>query len=352
MKSALQAWSCLFLLALFEGSPAWSGSYLGSSSESFQPFIVVHGPGYDGSGGQLTVGICVEPESATVIPAAVEAIQLWNRLTPTVGNCQGCVLHEEVDPKSPPTDDTYQLFLAVAHELGHCAMGLDHINWTNPNTAERTSFTTSKNTGIIVDGADDVRGSRDDMVPLPGTRVLHWYRRADNDPFALDGAVIDSETFSRGITSLPEGSTWPASGNRAVGEILGFPDSQSIMYTAIAAGTVFSGLSPDDVNTVQFARSGLDSQAGTADDYTMTLELVSACADADIEIEWVDEVVGGALGECFAFPTPIDSTSTSVHHGLIPFKGSERILVRINSSVRWDVAFADGFETGDVSRWE
>lgn len=335
------------VLSLFILPPLHGGVFLSSGSSSFEPFIVVHPPGYAGTGGQLTVRICANTTSQTVVPAAREAIEVWNNLSPTQMNCTGCRLFE--DPPSGSTGPVNQKSVLI-HEMGHCVMGLEHVNWPG------TSFTNSRDAVTINAGTDTVRGSSDDLPsPLPGTRLIHWFRIADNDPFVIDSTVIDDDTFTRRIIDLPTGHTWPASGNRDVASLLGVPDfTQSVMYSAIAREQVYSGLSADDVNTVRLGMTGLDLQAGIGgDDYTIALEYTNDCAIAEVEVDFLDLGPANTLvpGNCVVDLDLIPTGALEIHHVLVPAPGKPRVLIQINTATFWDVLFADGFEAGDLSGW-
>lgn len=270
----------------------------------------MHPIGYDGSGGMLSIGICVRPGSEDLVPAVQSAIALWNALAPTVGNCVNCYLWEE---QAPP--ESYQDTRAtVIHELGHCAMGLGHVNLTeddraatmgrigscdvnqNDTCGEETSFTASFSVTDVTSGAGTVLGDSEDvhanhcpifgsatdlLSPLPASSPatseaqapedpacllgglgcqdfpttccpacpgpqcpstpwhvgdMAHYRIADNNPFIIDSTVIDSDTFTRNDPFLPSGHNYAASANRAVGEVLGFPNSQSVMYSLARDG--------------------------------------------------------------------------------------------------------------------
>ncbi len=248
--------------------------------------------------------------------------------------------------------------LTVLHELGHCAMALGHSNQvigTGPN-----NFTATRDSTSIDDGADNVRGSRDDLPsPLPGSRTLHWYRTADNNPVTIDGTVIDENTYSRGLATLPAGSTWPASANRFVADLLGAgDDTQTVMHATASAEMFYTGITADDVNTVRYGMTGLDSQAGTADDYTISLTFTGDCMSADVEVSFAPISTPGVIGGCILQLNPIDPTMPAIgyiHHAAVPVStaGLTRLLIQIDSdgSTLWDAVFADGFETGDLSNW-
>ena len=291
----------LCALFCFVSAPVPAGVYFGSSSTIFEPFIVVHPAGYDGTGGPVPVRICIGPNSSTTLPPLIAAIEIWNGLVASTSNCEECFLLEEPPPgiDAPPSMTT-----TLIHELGHCAMGLDEINWQ----ATLTSFTNNQDAVSVDDGADDVRGSRDDAPsPLPGTRVVHWFRIADNDPFVIDATVIDMDTYSRRIIDFPAGSTWPESGNRGVGDHRGLTDTQSVisvMYGAIRTPTRYLGLTADDVNTVKYGMTGLDENAGTTDDYTIELIYEPDCSAANIEVR-LAPLAPTELGACTADLEPL-----------------------------------------------
>ena len=313
------------------------------------PFIIVHPIGYTGTGGQIDVDICIKPSDVSRIqPALIEALAIWESFIASTGNCVNCLTAEETG------DDTKPLSMAssVLHELGHCAFGLGHTNLAG------TNFTNTRDSVSIDDGADNIRGSRDDLPsPLPGSRMIHWYRLADNDPVVIDGTVIDSSTYALPMGSLPAGSTWAASANRFVSDLLGAgDDTQSIMHTVIKPEMRYVGLTADELNQIRYGMSGLDSVAGTADDYTIQASFVTDCAAAEVEIELMTFGDPDILGGCALQLRPIDPTMPgigSIHHTAEPVAaaGVTRLIVQISESALWDVVFSDGFETGDLSNW-
>jgi len=139
------SWSAAALLTvvlLAGAEPLAAGSYymaftrgaLSPGLDDVPPFAIMHPAGYDGTGGVLTVGICVQTGSEVLIPYVQDTIDLWNALLPTTGNCANCVLWEEPVPPGSFNDT----FSTLVHELGHCAMGLDHINLEEDTRAATT----------------------------------------------------------------------------------------------------------------------------------------------------------------------------------------------------------------------
>lgn len=243
----------------------------------------------------------------------------------------------------------------LLHELGHCAMGLGHVNWSG-GAQGGTSYTSTRDVQSWVDGPDGFRGTRDDRPqPLPGSRLIHWFRAADNNPVIVDGTVIDESTYSRAIVDLPSGDAWPASGNIATSTLLGEVGTQAIMYSAIDREQGYAGLTADDVATVQFGMTGLDEEAGTADDYTVALSVVADCADADIEVsfELFSDPLMQPLAVCTSELTFIGGDGLfDIHHVLVPFDVAPRITVQVNSGKLWDAVFVDSFETGTTAAWQ
>ncbi|NJL27057.1 MAG: hypothetical protein HC897_03820 [Thermoanaerobaculia bacterium] len=354
--------TAIMILLLSMGLSAESGTYYNIADrvrlpdghpERLEPFVIIHPVGYSGAGGVLEVRVCVNPNDEQLIGPVLWAINKWNRLEPTLANCQGCVLWEE---PAPPTGalDAQSVLL---HELGHCAMGLGHINLNEVGgtpTASRTgtcdldsdgccrqptSFSASVNATEIANVAPGLRGDFEDRhvnqcgsaqgreplfepegcalgipcpVPsecCPGTPPplpmqildLSWFRKSDNNPFAIDSMVIDKDSFTRSVAAnLPVGHRYVANANRAVGEALGFPSSQAVMYSGIESGTVYSGLTADDVNMVKMGMTGADRDAGTSDDYVVVLRYQSSCAGADVEVRMNGTNLGGAPAACFA----------------------------------------------------
>ncbi|HEV8239776.1 MAG TPA: hypothetical protein VGS57_10435 [Thermoanaerobaculia bacterium] len=147
------------------------------------PYAIVHPPGFNGgSSGSMAVRICVRAGSEPMTPPLQWAIGIWNRHVKKVGNCGDCLTQEDFDDGMPEPGTSYSLAGILLHELGHCALGLDHPNHTefletrppqpwrtgecddesNTSCGDYTSFTEAGNTTEILAGADGIRGSRDD----------------------------------------------------------------------------------------------------------------------------------------------------------------------------------------------
>lgn len=189
---------------------------------------------------------------------------------------------------------------------------------------------------------------------------ISYFRTADNNPFVIDATVIDKDSYSRNDLNLPAGDSYAASANRAVGEALGFQDSQAVMYSLLVRRSEFVGLGADDVNMVRMAMTGADRDAGTADDYTVQLAYEPSCGNADLEVqrgnEWIAMNNVMTLGACIA--ETVDSFSQPpqlrFHHTLVPVEPIEsRLVLELNPRMPLDFAVLlySGFETGDLSEW-
>jgi len=345
-------------------SPAMGGTFSKSATCPSDPFIVVHPTGYDGTGADLAVDICVAPNTPSfVLPALQEAVNVWNSFAAISPNCENCLVWEEATIE--PQGESLHLASGLLHELGHCAMGLDHPNHLTTSFSASRQDCPNPQSVAFDEGDDGIAGSFDDLVfPLPGTRILHWFRIADNNPAAIDATIIDQDTFSRRRLDLPANHRWPANANRVVSDALGFPNTHTVMYSFLSRGASVEGLSADDVATVEYAISGLDTDAGTTDDYTVTLAIVPNCADAEIEVSYVnfatvpfpvtnpEDTVLLCTSELEeTAPPPVGQTSQ--HFSLVPFTlKSERLTIEINSLQPWgNVVFIDGFESGDLGQW-
>lgn len=313
-----------------------AGAYRFSTLPAYNPGIIIHPRDYNGTGGPIQVSLCIDLSAESYRFEINSAIQKWNALNRMVGNCEGCQVVEE----TPFPEGVDLASTTILHELGHCAFGLGHPNLTELDS----SYSTTREYTSINAGADLLRGTRDDVVsPLPGARILHWFRVADNDPFVVDSTVINQATYTRQIVQLPSGSLWPANGNLKVGEALGYQDTQAVMYAYSVAEQRYLGLAADDVNTAKMAMTGLDLNSGTADDYTIQVVLTSDCAAADI-VAAVGVFASNVLGACSSnLPVLLGST---IHYRI---NGQQDL--EINEMIRWDVVFADSFETGATDRW-
>lgn len=358
--------ACDTVLGCHAGIPA------SMPTEVVPPFAITHSLGYDRAGGVIEIPVCVVASSPGLVGPTQRAIATWNSLVPITKNCVGCTLWEEDEPSS----DEMHAESILLHELGHCAMALDHPdrNWDSDTDGffEPTSYTRSTDAGYpggISAGLDGVRGSRDDQQlgpggPFPIAKSVAWFRPADNDPLVIDDTVIESGTFSRSVSDLPPGDLWMANGNRRVGTLLGLAYTQAVMYSRGVGGQQYSGLSADEVNMVHMAMTGEDLLAGTSDDYTIQLVYVPNCASepSAIRVTFSPPGLAGQVASCqgldidYSFPPA--NPMLARHFSLIKVVSSIPPFIRLNEELAWntdppvDVIFIDGFESGKLSSWD
>lgn len=336
-------------------------------------FAIVHPPGYTNvHQPTIEVDVCTSLLAPELEGPTQRAVATWDALSPITGNCPLCIL-----PEDPHPTGTLHAESVILHELGH-ALGLEHPNLLfadpqdpspPPSGLTQTSFAAAfagATQGVLI-GMDGVRGSRDDfMDDLFGTTAVNvnWFREADNDPFVVDGTIIDINSFSRTTsTMLPPGSTWAASANYCHAYQLGYQRTQAVMYSLASTTTVFNGITADDANMVKMQRAGEDRIAQTGDDYIANINWVPDCTDAEIEVRFGPLNVGVAGGTAvhvlptFASPQP----PLARHYTAVvlppspPDPPPPRIIVFLNENASWDFGnfiFQSGFETGDTSGWD
>ena len=247
--------------------------------------VIAHPSPYTGSGGVITVRICVVPGSpnANQIEAAIQNnVAVLNQMLPTLGNLKR-------NAKNNIPSGFLDFESVSLHEIGHC-LGLSHVNASSEsglsgNNLNYTKATNGVNNVFDIDaGADGVIGSADDVR---GDDVnLIFFNRANNDPFSIP-AVVDSTTYSRNVADLPAGDLFAANGDRAVSTLLGYPLTESVMQQGTFYDEAQRRLAPDDVSALRYAQSGVDSlESGTTDNYSVVYEYggISAAANCDINV--------------------------------------------------------------------
>jgi len=65
-------------------------AFVSDPANTVPPFAVTHPPSYDGSGGVISIDVCVLPGSEIFRGPAMRAIQTWNALLATTQNCKNC----------------------------------------------------------------------------------------------------------------------------------------------------------------------------------------------------------------------------------------------------------------------
>ncbi len=273
--------------------------------------IILHPTGYQGVGGNLVITVGISPSSphaSEMVMPIQNAINIWNRLIPTIGNIE----------KNNIPRNQFDFESVALHELGHC-MGLSHPNLASESGLAGANRNFTRSTpGVnkvfdINEGADGVIGSNDDI--RNDDVNLHWFRKLDNNPFAIDD-VVDTTTYSRRLIDLPAGHFFAANGDREVAALLGVPNTESAMQQGIFSGESRRFLSADDVATLRLGMSGLDMTAGTADDYTVTLRFDGFTDVADIVFNF-DNIASFAA--CSITGIFINQNHLSVTSGNISF---------------------------------
>lgn len=286
----------LAMLALLPVAPAFAGAFIFAGSGN-SPDIVAHPKGYTGDGGEISVNVCIDsasPNAAGMVVPVQNIIRTFNDLEVVNPNLK---LGADNDIPSGQVD-----FESVAlHEVGHC-IGLAH-----PNLATESGLSgalrnyTKADPGAnsvfnLDDGLDDIIGSRDDA--REDDVNLHWFRRADNNPF-LSLNEPSGSTMSRLTADLPGGSSFAANADRDVGAALGFPNSEAVMQQGSFSDEDQRELTADDVDTLRLARTGLDRTANTADDYSVTLTYggLKSAGDpsCDLTLDFDDTQTGFAV---------------------------------------------------------
>lgn len=251
------------------GSGAQAASYI-FAGDANGTDVVAHPQGYTGAGGNLNVRIGIRQDTAfsTQMQVSIQnAVNTFNAMMPTLNNVlTGLIPSNAIDFES--------VFL---HELGH-SLGLGHTNLASESglpTGDQSyavSTTGANGTYDINPGADGVRGTSDDV--RGDDENLIYFKKGSNDPFDTNLGVVDSTTYTRDLSELPTGDLYPNIASREAASVLGYGNSEAVMVQGTSFGEVQRTLGAQNVVGLLYAQSGLDSLAGTADDYTLTLEYV------------------------------------------------------------------------------
>ena len=259
-----------------------AGAYTFASEGS--PDIITHPTGYTGSGGPLTVSVCINPASqyaAQMVPTVQNVVATFNAAVPTLGNL---ALGSSNNVPSGQID-----FESVAlHEIGHC-LGMAHPNLATESglpSAQR-DYTRSgdgpNNTYNLNAGPDGAPGSADD---IRGDDLnLHWFHRPNNNPFTM-AQLVDTSTYSRDLADLPVGHAFAANAGRDVAAVLGLPPTEAVMQQLTYFDEAQRTLTHDDVATLRLAMAGLDRTANTSDDYALSLSYAGLTTSCDVVISF------------------------------------------------------------------
>jgi len=263
--------------------PAGAGAFL-FAGETYGIDLITHPIGYTGSGGTLTVRVCLDttdPTTASLVAQLERPVRniiaTYNRMTPTIGNLRtGIIQNSQIDFES-----------VALHELGHC-LGAAHVNLASESGLSDPQANATKTTDGADNvfntnaGGDGVYGSPDDTR---GDDVnLHWFRQTNNNPFTL-ADTVDITTYARDTAQLPSGHEFAANGDRGVASTTwDIPSTETVMQQGTYYGEIQRTLGHDDVATLRLAEAGNDHVAGTADDYTVWLEYTTNLGSCDIKL--------------------------------------------------------------------
>lgn len=289
MRQTIRLLLVVLLAAVLATGPAIAGVYI--LSTVVENDVIVHVTGYDGTGGNLPMSVCVTPGSPLVGQFEValqNAIDTLNGLQPTVGNVtQGAANNV------PPTAVDFES--SVLFIMTNC-LGLDDPNDFGSFTSAGLGPNGSRDEDA---GADLVEGSGDD---LRGDDVnVHWFNLAANNPFVLFEPV-DGTTYSRDPALLPGGDTFSTNANLGTAALFGLPPTDTTANWWSIPDDARRSLTADDVAMLRLAMAGLDEIEGTADDYTFTLSYIGEGTGCNIEITFD---AGGPIGSSSRSITPL-----------------------------------------------
>ncbi len=326
-------WVMAGVLVAGQAASVWGGTFSGAG-ETNGLDLIRHPEGYDGSGGPVTLTVCIDPKTGdpqAEIPLQL-AISTWNQGVGTTGNISSTA-------GVPMTDMDFQS--VALRGLGLC-LGLD-------DPSDGSGFTRATNgadnTFDLDPGSDTVPGTADDQRGDDAS--LFWFRTADNLPFS-SSPTVDSTTFSRDASSLPEGDDFPNTTTRAVALQVGAVGTEGVMINGLQPGEAKRELSWDEVATLRYGESGLDELASTIDDYQTRLVYIGIASSCDVRVtfEKQEDLVAcpGFLGSVGG---PDDGHFTANLLGFLAFSDSINWYFEDHGGI-----FLDGFETGDTSRWD
>lgn len=323
--------------------PAAGGAFI-FAGESNGVNLIAHPVGYAGTGGNVSVSVCIDPASPNAAAMAISVqnvVATFNAMVPIQGNLiipSPDLAFYEIDFES-----------TALHEVGHC-IGLAHPNAATesglfPWDHNYTKATNGADNVFNLDpGADGVKGSSDDVR---GDDVnLHWFRVANNNPFTIAGTV-DSTTYARNTALLPGGDTFAANADRDVADLLGAGSTEAVMQQGTFYDEEQRQLNHDDVATLRYARSGLDSTAGTSDDYTVTLTYAGLTSSCDVVLAFDNSETGFAV--CKAGGSFLSGDDAAITSANVFFNTGFTWF--FNDTLAADSIFADGFESGNTSAW-
>ena len=289
---------CLTLLleagALMLFAVSATGGVFVSATES-DPARILHPTGYTGTGGTLTVDVCIDsasPNAAAMVLSVQNIVATVNAREAHIGNLWSGTTNNV--PASSPDFESVAL-----HEVGHC-IGLAHSNLASESGLSggdrdfAKSADGADNTYDLGRGLDNHRATGDDL--RDDDTSYHYFDQSTNDPYRLTASVVDSTTYSRNLANLPGIDTYPASADRYNNSDYSVLQSTEAVMNQ---GTFFDEeqrlMTADDVSAIRYAMSGLDEIEGTSDDYTLQLNYVGLASSCDLKLDFDNAQTGFAV---------------------------------------------------------
>jgi hypothetical protein len=275
----------LVLLLILSSLDGLAGSFV-FAGDANGIGVVAHPKGYLGSGGQISVEVCIDPTSSLTSELVIPVQNIVNTYNQLNGVNDNLKIFGE---NNIPSNSDYDWESVVLHEVGHC-IGLAHPNLGAQTgvSGGNTNYTaTTKGSDNLFDfgvGTDGVIGSSDDQ--RDDDVNLFWFNADINDPFQPT-PPFDSSKYTRVLSgNLPGGHSFATNPDRTVAALLGYGDrSESVMQQATFNDEAQRMLGIDDEVTLRYAMSGVDEVAGTADDYTFVLTYGGISSGCDINIK-------------------------------------------------------------------
>lgn len=243
--------------------------------------IITHPDGYSGTGGTVTVGLCVDSSSAHADDMDISLRNVAKEFTERTAYTNN--LSAGNDNNIPALPTTYDFESVALHEVGHC-LGLAHTNLASESGLPSSQYDYTKTTDGVNDtynvdaGLDTIIGSEDDGR---GDDVnLHWFEKGVNNPFTLP-VIVDSSTYSRDVSDLPINHSVVRNGNRDVSSFLGYGDSEAVMNQGTINDEAQRYLAADDVAMLEMAASGINRTSGDSDDYALIVEYLGVVSDPE-----------------------------------------------------------------------
>lgn len=328
----------LAVLALVVGNGAAAGTFMFAEG-SANPDLITHPIGYTGSGGTLSISVCIAPGSESKSELAIpvqNAIAAWDAFQPDNANVTRFDAELSLNQ--------YDVESVLLHEVGHC-IGLAH-----PNIGQKPGVSTddrdfamtlqggngSYDFGI---GADGVRGSRDDQR---GDDVnLNWFRIGSNDPF-LYPSEIDPDTYSNDLADLPGSHDFVEIASYDVSQLRGEGSGEGVMNQGTFNQETQRRIHSEDATTFRIGMAGADENQGTSDDYDIELVYGGVASGCDITVE----MQGAGFGSCSVSGTSagLPSNHFRITTGTITLGSTANFNWYFNDTLGGGVIFEDRFE--------